>query len=104
MARRSRRTARFWWIASNLAVITASLSGDSSIKRFFAACGSETPHDYIYNACRLAVAHASIKRPSDADDSDEIARLYSASYVLRLLARHLITEELGVSDSVYSGD
>jgi hypothetical protein len=92
------------WIASNLAVITATPGGDSSIKRFFAACGSETPHDYIYNACRLAVAHASIKRPSDADDSDEIARLYSASYVLRLLARHLITEELGVSDSVYSGD
>ena len=39
---------------------------------------------------------------SDADDSDEITRLYSASYVLRLLARRLIAEELGVSDSPHS--
>ena len=74
------------------------------MKRFMAACSSETPEDYIYNACRLAVAHASIKRPSDADDSNEITRLYSASYVLRLLARRLIAEELGVSNSIYSGD
>jgi hypothetical protein len=88
------------WIASNFTVATASPGGNSSV----AECGSEAPHDYIYNACRLAVAHASIKRPSDADDSDEIARLYSACYVLRLLARHLITEDLGVSDCVYSGD
>jgi hypothetical protein len=53
------------------------------------------------------VAHANIernKRPSDADDMEEISRLHSASYVLRRLARHMISQELGVSDQIYSGD
>ena len=44
------------------------------------------------------------KRPSDADDVEEISRLHSASYVLRLLARFMISQELGVSDQIYSGD
>jgi hypothetical protein len=92
------------WIAGNFAFATPSADADPRMKHFMAACGSEAPEDYIYNACRLAVAHASIKRPSDADDSAEITRLYSASYVLRFLARRLIAEELGVSDSIYSGD
>lgn len=43
------------------------------------------------------------KHPSDADDAEEVIRLYTASYVLRLLARHLMTDELGLSDSVYVG-
>jgi hypothetical protein len=92
------------WIAGNFALATPSPDSDLRMKHFMAASGGEAPEDYIYNACRLAVAHASIKRPSDADDSDEITRLYSASYVLRLLARHLISKELGVSDNIHSGN
>jgi hypothetical protein len=92
------------WIAQNFPAIAASTGNDAQIKDFMAACGSETPENYIYDACRLAVAHASIDHPSDADDLNEIRRLHSASYVLRQLARHMISQELGVSDNIYSGD
>jgi hypothetical protein len=92
------------WIADNFAFATPAPDADARMKRFMASCSGVSPEDYIYDACRLAVAHASIKRPSDADDSEEITRLYLASYALRFLARHLIAKELGVSDSIYSGD
>jgi hypothetical protein len=92
------------WIASNFALAVPSADDDPRVKHFLTACGDRTPADYIYDACRLAVAHASIKRPSDADESGEISRLYSASYILRILARRLIANELGISDNIYSGD
>jgi hypothetical protein len=74
------------------------------MQHFNAACGTELPEDYIYASCRLAVAHANVKGPSDADDAEEINRLHSASHALRLLARRLIVEEFGISDRTYSGD
>ena len=95
------------WIASNWGVVSASADDDPQLKQFLAVCGSEAPEEYIYTACRHAVAHASIKRmkrPSDVDDVEEIRRLHSASYVLRQLARLMISQELGVSDQIYSGD
>lgn len=91
------------WIAANFAAVSAPAQDDLEMKQFLAMCGSEHPADYIYNACRLAVAHSSIKRPSDPDDVDELNRLHSASYVLRLLARLMISRELGVSDQTHSG-
>jgi hypothetical protein len=75
-----------------------------NLREFLTVCGTEAPEDYIYTACRVAVAHASVKRPSDADDVEEVRRLHSAAYVLRLLARLMILHELGVSDRVNSGD
>lgn len=92
------------WIASTFTVVSASADDDPQLKQFVAVCGSKAPEEYIYTACRLAVAHASVKSPSDADDVEEIRRLHSASYVLRLLARRMIAQELGVSDQIYSGD
>ncbi len=92
------------WIAKHLGALGASPHEDPRLMQFFTDCGSEAPQDYIYTACRLAVAHASVKRPSDADDMAEIARLHSASYVLRLLARLMVSQELGVSEQMYSGD
>lgn len=92
------------WITRNFSGATAAHAENPNLKHFIAACGSEAPGKYIWDAYRVAVAHASTNYPSDADDSDEITRLYTASYVLRLLARHMIRNELGVSDSVYSGD
>src|SRR5262249_7665230 len=86
------------WIRQAFPRIAGSVAADAQMKAFMAACGREAPEDYIYNACRNAVAHASSKHPSDADDFFEIRRLYSASHVLRLLARHFIATELGVSD------
>lgn len=92
------------WIAKRLGGLDAPPHDDPRLMQFFKDCGSEAPEDYIYTACRVAVAHASVKRPSDADDMAEIARLHSASYVLRLLARLMVTQELGVSEHLYSGD
>lgn len=92
------------WIASTFSTVSGSAGDDPEMKRFLSACGSEAPEEYIYTACRVAVAHASTKRPSDVDDVEEISRLDSASYVLRLLARLLISQELGVSAQTYSGD
>lgn len=89
------------WIGANFTALGLSTKDDPRTRDFMKACGGETPESYIYNACRLAVAHASIKTPSDADDSQEIRRLYSACYVLRQLARRLIKNELGVPDLIY---
>jgi hypothetical protein len=63
------------WIAKRLGGLSAPPHDDPRLMQFFKDCGSEAPEDYIYTACRLAVAHASVKRPSDADDMAEIARL-----------------------------
>lgn len=92
------------WIARNFPAVCASAQRDHDLQRFLAACGNEPPDEYIYKACRHAVAHASVKIPSDADDIEELRRLHSASYVLRQLARRLISQELCISGSVYSGD
>jgi hypothetical protein len=93
------------WIGRNFEVSTRR-ANDRRMKDFRAACGSKEPKNYILAACRAAVAHAKARgqRASDVDDSEEITRLYSASYVLRIMARHLIKTELGVSDSILSDE
>lgn len=92
------------WIRRTFPVIRANSIHSDIVARFLEACGDETPEEYIYQACRVAVAHASVRRPSDPDDAQEIGRLHTASDVMRVLARHLIATELGVSDSMYSGE
>lgn len=92
------------WIAENFSAVWNADQGRDDLKQFMTACGDENPADYIYNACRVAVAHASVKHPSDPDEADEIRRLYTASDVLRRLARSMISQELGVSDRFWSGD
>ena len=66
-------------------------------------CGSEKPHEYIWKACRVAVAHANKHSQSDPDDANEVTRLHTAADVLRIVARHFIKSELGISDVMYSG-
>lgn len=92
------------WIGRTFPLVVALRRNDGQLKHFLAACAGETPQEYLYKACRHAVAHASVKHPTDADDFLEVRRLYSASHVLRLLARHFISTELGLSDSIISGD
>jgi hypothetical protein len=41
---------------------------------------------------------------SDADVVEEIERLHTAASILRRLARLMISQELGVSADVFSGD
>ena len=92
------------WIARNFMAVCGTDRDDPELTRFIAACGGHAPEDYIYSACRLAVAHASVRTPSDADVAEEIERLHTAASMLRRLARLMISQELGVSADVFSGD
>jgi hypothetical protein len=90
------------WIAANFAAATKASSMFERMKLFVAACDDVKPEVYIYEACRVAVAHASPNHISDIDDAKELTRLFTAAFVLRLLARHLIETEFQVSDSILS--
>ena len=59
---------------------------------------------YIYDRCRLATAHASVKAPSDPDGTSEARRLSHAASVIRRIARYFIKHELRFSDSYLSDD
>jgi hypothetical protein len=92
------------WIAANVGCAAPTDPTDRAFAEFEETRGTETPEDYLWRAGRLAVAHASVKRPSDADDAQEIRRLYVAAGIMRRLARHFIIAELSVSESPYSGN
>ncbi len=89
------------WVAGNLPLILNNPHDQDGIATFLAACGTEKPEIYIYDACRLAVAHASHKNPSDPDEFAELRRLHSAADVMRRLARRFISVDLGFSDSPF---
>jgi Methylamine utilization protein MauJ len=74
-----------------------------TVARFESERGTKEPHDYIYRACRTAVAHANTPYSSDPDDFSELRRLHVAAEILRELARLFIRNELGLSDSAYDG-
>lgn len=90
------------WIASNFCAATASARQDILMESFLRSCGNERIEKYIHKSCRVAVAHASVESPSDGDDWAEVDRLRAASYILRLMARYLIIQELGVSEKIYA--
>jgi hypothetical protein len=92
------------WFRDNFHVVENDAGAKNDLKRFREICGSEQAHIYIYNSCRLAVAHAGKDSKSDPDDAEEILRLHIAAHILRRLARHLILEEFKISDSPLSGD
>jgi hypothetical protein len=73
------------------------------IAAFEEACGDQEPHLYVARACRIAMAHASAKHPSDPDDFHELRRLHVAARVIRALARRFISSELAVSDCFFDG-
>jgi hypothetical protein len=72
-------------------------------ERFAKISNGEQPHEYIYNACRLAVAHAGKDSTSDPDDPNELVRLHTAGDNFRIFARHFISSQFGISDVMYSG-
>ncbi len=80
------------WIGENYEKSLEQFSDDLRLTRFDAARGAEVPEDYIWKACRVAVAHASENYPSDSDDMEELTRLSVAAFVLRRLARRMIDE------------
>lgn len=89
------------WVAENLPTVLDDPSANESIAAFLVACGEEKPETYIYKACRVAVAHASVDWPSDPDEFAELRRLHNAADVMRRLARRFISRELNVSASLF---
>jgi hypothetical protein len=65
--------------------------------------GTTEPHEYIYNSCRVAVAHAGKYSKSDPDDASELRRLHVAADIMRVLARHFIEAEFKISDCMFDG-
>jgi hypothetical protein len=88
------------WIRRTFPLIRAE-EDEVSLQPFLAACGNEAVEDYLWKACRVAVAHVREKHPSDPDVVEELTRLHHAADVMRLLARHFIGTELGISDSPF---
>ena len=86
------------WMKGNFEIIQSTYPCDNVFKELDMVCGEETREDYLYNSCRIAVAHASHKSPSDPDDAQEIRRLHVAAESLRWIARHFIKEEMSIGD------
>jgi hypothetical protein len=91
------------WFRDNYRSLKANSVIADDIAAFELARGTQQPHDYLYGACRSAVAHANKPYSSDPDDVRELRRLHVAASVLRPLARLFIEKELGVSDCPYDG-
>jgi hypothetical protein len=91
------------WLDKTFPIVEPSIPIEI-LRQFNSEMGATPPAKHIYDAYRLAVAHASTKTISDPDISDEITRLHIAAEILRALARYLISTELKVSECIYSGD
>lgn len=89
------------WIARTFPLIERN-QDSKNMAALLEACGSEKIEEYLWTACRVAVAHVREKHPSDPDSAKELHRLHNAAGIMRPLARHFISEELRVSDSPFS--
>ncbi|HWF95204.1 MAG TPA: methylamine utilization protein MauJ [Xanthobacteraceae bacterium] len=91
------------WFETNYTALKDDQTLADELARFEAARGTEKPGDYLYRACRVAVAHANKPFSSDPDDISELRRLHVAANILRALARRFIQTELSVSECPYDG-
>jgi hypothetical protein len=91
------------WFRLNYTALKDAGQHADIVARFETARGSEHAHDYLYRACRTAVAHANKPRSTDPDSLPELRRLHVAADILRVLARLFISRELGVSDNMFDG-
>lgn len=95
------------WIKDKYLTIKKERNLVEDIRPFEAACAlhkKTNPEDYLYEACRCAVAHAKdAKNSSDPDDVLELHKLYIAADILRALARLFIESEFRVSDTIIDG-
>jgi hypothetical protein len=93
------------WFRDNLIILKQRHYTSDILKAFEKDCDTEKPQDYLYGACRIAVAHAKPKKrqASDPDNMRELQRLHVAAAVLRELARLFIQNEWHVSDCAFDG-
>ena len=88
------------WIAEKFPLL-GNGENDDRIVALLKASGDEAIEEYLWKACRVAVAHVREKHPSDPDSALELRRLHNAAGIMRRLARYFIREELGVSESPF---
>jgi len=86
------------WFRDNFDFLRQQSVFRDEFENFAKICAGEQPHEYIYEACRIAVAHAGKDSKSDPDNSNELVRLHTAANVLRIFARHFIAKELNVAE------
>jgi len=94
------------WFAENLELLRSNKRLTESIDQFDAEVlrsNKRKAEDYLWEACRCAIAHANKPYSIDADDHQELKRLYIAADVLRALARIFIKNEFDVSASIFDG-
>lgn len=92
------------WISDNFDTVATAHSYEDAFQAIREKSGIGGPQKYLYEQCRNAVAHAGHDQNSDPDETGELHRLHEVAVVMRLLARHVILIEMGVSDCYYSGD
>lgn len=90
------------WFRDSYTAIRDKIDPDV-IKRFETYCGSKPVENYLYDACRSAVAHANKPETTDPDEFEELNRLHNVAYILRRLARYFIKNELGLSNHYFDG-
>jgi hypothetical protein len=86
------------WFRDNFDFLRQQNVFRDEFENFAKICSGEQPHEYIYEACRIAVAHAGKDSKSDPDNANELVRLHTAANVLRIFARHFIAKELNVAE------
>lgn len=91
------------WFRDNFTSLEKNYNLTEGIDRFYRECGSEKVEDYLWKACRCAVAHANEPYSTDADDVHELRRLYVVADILRAFARMFIRQELAVSENIIDG-
>src|SRR5262249_43990488 len=96
------KSARLWFRDNYPSLKTSAMLAED-VAAFELERGQQLPENYLFGACRSAVAHANKPYSSDPDDMGELRRLHVAASILRPLARLFIEKELGVSDCPYDG-
>jgi hypothetical protein len=91
------------WFRDNFAHVRGIDHLKKSLAGFDEMRGSATPHAYIHDSCRIAVAHAGKSSKSDPDDTSEVERLHIAANIMQALARHCIDTEFKISDCMFDG-
>jgi hypothetical protein len=92
------------WIEAVFPLLETKIN-TNVMQKFHKERGTRSIGGHISGYYRTAVAHALQSTvESDPDRVEEIYRLHDAAEILRVLARHLISAELKVSDSPFSGD
>ena len=89
---RGRSEAREWF-ETNYAALKDDRTLANELARFEKARGTEKPGDYLYRACRVAVAHANAPYSSDPDDTASL----SVCMLLRRFCAHLPGASFGKS-------